>query len=116
MGTEAAHYVMFGINVPYDVVRDRANLEQYEDNAYVPEVTAVSGLTLVSDGMNGRYAVFGEVIEKAIDEGLDLIEIDMDRPDMDRLGTVEFGKKLASILGISNWTEPAKIIIFTHWH
>jgi hypothetical protein len=119
MSTVATHYVILGIKVPFSDVIDpktddmKDELRQYQDDPYQEEITAVDGLTLVSDGMSGEYAVFGKVLAKGSEfDGIDMTEI-----TVDEVQAITYGIDLPRILGTKNWDgNRAKIFAFTHWH
>lgn len=85
MGVAATHYVMLGV-----AITDKAQvkeffhiseehfefMEGYDDNAYEENVTSSeSGIHVIVDGMSGNYVVVGKILAKAIDNGLDIIEV-----------------------------------------
>ena len=83
MGVERTHYIMLAAKFPFDIIdpdhlMDDGNFEKYEvyeDDGYQEEVTEHHGLTMVSDGMNGKYIFIGKVIEKGLDhKGIEITD------------------------------------------
>ena len=112
MGVDMTHYVVLGVKVPFkDIGTEKWDmLEAYEDNGYEKIPTIKDGLTLVSDGMNGEYAVMGMVLAKGMEEdGLEMTECRCD----EALATV-IGHKVCQVLGVPD--RPASIFAFTHFH
>ena len=123
MGVEKTHYIMMGVKLPFNIT-DRDNLlddgdyekyEKYEDNGYEEKITEHCGLTMVSDGMNGKYVFIGKVVKKGLDydgfEPTDCLQFSQD--EMELLGHLiksKFEEELKDIdIKVSVW-------VFTHWH
>lgn len=74
MSTTFNTYVMRGLLLPYkrDMTDEqRALLEQYEDNPFSPDTNPKDGLTVLVDGMGGKYVAIGHVAAKSREnEGL----------------------------------------------
>jgi hypothetical protein len=61
MGVECTTYLMMGIKLPYSV------MDEYKinnDDLYLPYIEGHENIkyTLIIDGMNGEYVVFGKVL------------------------------------------------------
>lgn len=124
MGVAATHYVVLGV-----AITDKAQvkeffrineehfefMEGYDDNAYEENVTpSESGIHVIVDGMSGNYVVVGKILAKAIDNGLDIIEV-ADISTQYRKFYPEV-LKLDRELGTKFGGLDAKVIVFTHWH
>lgn len=122
--TEQTHYVGYGISI-LDEKRIKEFFNQdsdiveklyddYDDNAYQKEVTPTkSGLTLIVDGMNGKYIFFGKIIQKALFyEGLDF-HIFEDLTESQKKEVIEESKR---IFNFEVFKSDIKNIVFTHWH
>ena len=70
MSTQVNTYVMYGCLLDYAETKARHEggvwdkIEPYTDNAFKPEVNPKDGLTVLYDGMDGRYIAIGHVIAK----------------------------------------------------
>ena len=132
MGSEVVHYVVLGVSI-----NDKAEVKKffgltegqyelmdaYHDNTYQEGITpTASGIHIISDGMNGDYVVVGKILQKAIYNGLKLMEIPTSHQD----GTDEFIQQYRDIypeiekldqgLGTKFGGMYAKVIVFSHWH
>jgi hypothetical protein len=74
MSVQQNTYVMWGVLLPYpddddDEAYDRA--EPYLDSAYDDKVNPKGNVTILFDGMNGKYVAVGHVVQKSrVYEGL----------------------------------------------
>lgn len=117
MGVDATHYVMIGIRLPYKHFPEEfSESEQYEamhDNAYNDDFS--EGVSIVTDGMNGKYAVVGRVIEKGVSDhgnGIDMTEIvgkALRNPKLIREIREALGEYAPETIQLS-------AICFTHYH
>ncbi|MCK9458231.1 MAG: hypothetical protein M0R80_01090 [Proteobacteria bacterium] len=125
MGCHRCEYVMFGAKFKYNEFEtpddDYELTEPYDDNAYQDKVTSCNGLTLVTDGMNGNYIYFGEVIAKAREES-EGIEVSFEVETLQsvigvkRIAIIAAIKKEAEKLGITLPPFDVGLHVFTHWH
>lgn len=77
MSTQVNTYVLWGLILPYEEVNalpggedsayDRA--EPYTDSAFDEDVNPKNEVTILFDGMNGKYVAVGHVIAKTRDYG-----------------------------------------------
>ncbi len=105
MGTCQTHYVILGIRVPF---AEREDLERFHDNGYQSEIKGP--LSLVVDGMNGKYMIMGEILAKGLEhEGLPVTEYKHDESKAEKIG-----EQVCSLLGIES--RAASLHVFTHWH
>ena len=73
MGVERCDYVIVGVKLDYDEFwsiqgGDEAahdKFQEFYDNEYREEIGSKDGVTVISDGMNGKYVYIGYVIKKA---------------------------------------------------
>ena len=116
MGTDRTDYIILGVKVSFShVAEDDDNynilLDLYEDNAYQDGITPHDGVNMVSDGMNGEYAVVGRILAKSTYEGLPMTDcsINYTQFELDLLARV--------INKITGLIDPEiKVFAFTHWH
>jgi hypothetical protein len=55
---------MLAVKLPFDQF-EFEDVEDYLDNSYKDAIESKNGLTVISDGMNGKYMFIGEVIDKS---------------------------------------------------
>ncbi len=81
MSTAINQYIFYGLNLPYGILKKafiklygesgedmyEKLRDQHSDNGYKKEVCEHMGLTIISDGMNGKYEFLGKVYEKETD-------------------------------------------------
>ena len=115
-------YLIFGYRLDYDEAKALLEAthgeksdemqDKYDDNGYQKEIGHFEGVTFIADGMNGEYAYFGIIKEKArIDDWLSNISIGKAKPKDVRLvqaqAQVFFGRAIETLPG---WH------LLTHWH
>jgi hypothetical protein len=121
--TERTHYIGYGISLSQQQVNDffkqdsdivEKIYDDYDDNPYKEEVTKTkSGLTIVVDGMNGKYIFFGKIVQKALDyDGLDFTVFE----EIDEKNKEEVVKEASKIFDFIVTKSDVKNIVFTHWH
>jgi len=121
--TERTHYIGYGISLSQQQTNDffKQNSEivekiydDYDDNPYKEEVTKTkSGLTIVVDGMNGKYVFFGKIVQKALDhDGLDFTVFE----EIDEKDKAEVVKEASKAFDFIITKSDIKHIVFTHWH
>lgn len=121
--TERTHYIGYGISLSQQQVNDffkqdsdivEKIYDDYDDNPYKEEVTKTkNGLTIVVDGMNGKYIFFGKIIQKALDhDGLDFTVFE----EIDEKDKEEIVKEASKIFDFIVTKSDVKNIVFTHWH
>lgn len=70
MSVQVNTYVMYGVVLNYEEVKAHVGkgfyelFEPYIDNAFKPETNPKDGITVLFDGMNGKYIAIGQVVEK----------------------------------------------------
>lgn len=111
MGVARTDYVMMAMKWDCCFIEDEEIdiVELYEDNGYTQKITEYKGLTVVSDGMNGKYTFIDKVLAKAINyEGLPPIDCYTKKglKKIKSLITDQFGIHLPNV----------KVWVFTHWH
>lgn len=77
MSTQSPIYIMWGVILPYPENRDEeqfeAAIEQYTDSAFKQEsVNAKNDITVLLDGMGGKYMAVGHVLARSGPYGDDL--------------------------------------------
>lgn len=121
--TERTHYIGYGISLSQQQVDDffkqdsdvvEKIYDDYDDNPYKEKVTKTkSGLTIVVDGMNGKYIFFGKIIQKALDhDGLDFCVFE----EIDEKDKEEVVEEASKIFNFVLTKSDVKNIVFTHWH
>lgn len=74
MSVQLNTYVMHGVLLPFkDDLEDEQDdiLDDYRDSAFKSEVNPKDGLTVLDDGMDGKYIAIGHVVAKSANyEGL----------------------------------------------
>lgn len=122
--TEQTHYIGYGISI-LDEIRIKEFFNQdsdiveklydnYEDNSHVEEITPTkSELTLIVDGMNGKYIFFGKIQQKALFyEGLDF-HVFEDLTEKEVKKVIEESKRIFNFQVLKS---DIKHVVFTHWH
>jgi hypothetical protein len=110
MGVQRTDYIMVGVKLSYteewaDKVEDYTN---YSRNS---ERIKTSGLTAVTDGMNGEYIFIGKVLHTdSIDNGFPVF----DCSEIRTKDIKETQKKIFKYFNMEN--APVKLYVFTHWH
>lgn len=122
MGTVVNQYLMFGIRLDYkeanrlitqthgDAAEDIQ--DKYEDNGYKKEIIHFEGVTLISDGMDGEYAFFGIVRQKARLDGW-INSVSIERAKAKDIRLVQ--EKAKALFGESFICTPGWHVV-THWH
>lgn len=65
MSTQVNSYVMYGVVLPYELCKGHyVMLDPYMDSPFKPEVNPKDGLTVLFDGLNGKYVAIGHVVAK----------------------------------------------------
>lgn len=104
MGVNITHYVVFGIRVDFDDVKDREDLEKYYDG--------FDGITLIADGMNGEYAVLGRIVASGVEEdgGIPFTKCHLAEDEK-----LEVSGKVCSLLMLKKF-EMGDFYAFSHYH
>jgi hypothetical protein len=121
MGVARCDYVMVAARFDLELFDEAAGdkLDEiddlYSDNSYSEKVTSHNELTIVADGMCGKYLFLGAVYAKATDDGSGFGVIDLDEAEAMRHTVAgQVGEELKT-LGLDLPFE-VKTYIFTHWH
>lgn len=105
MSTNRVDYVVFGVDVGYDLV-------EYDD--FEAEIEGAEGrrFDMIYDGMNGNYAIAGHIIAKSDPyEGFDTVDIEAERDKIPLSLISEIHKTFPHVpLG------SVRLLVFTHWH
>lgn len=70
MSVQHNTYIIYGVILPWESLRDLDDegvyeaMEPYFDSAFKPEVNPRRGITIISDGMNGKYHAIGRVVRR----------------------------------------------------
>ncbi len=114
MGVNRTDYVMLGVKFDFKEMRERDPdceiFEEYRDNGYKDKVTSHNDITLIEDGMCGKYAIAGKVLDKSTESGMGL---KMCTYEASKKEKKEIEKLVEKHIGIKG---DAKIYVFTHWH
>lgn len=120
--TTVNQYLILGVRLGYDEAKalieakhgDQADevQEKYDDNGYKKEIGHFEGMTFITDGMSGEYAVFGIVKEKApADDWLGTVSIEKAKGKDIRL----IQEKAKALFGDDFVCTPGWHML-THWH
>lgn len=120
MGSTMTHYAMIGIVLDegeYEDLNSRVeydDLKDYYDNGYEARVSfADDGFTIIADGMNGEYLVFGEVIMKNLEhDGLKLTVF----PKIKSKLRKKILDRAEAVLGFRFDKSRVVRVAFTDWH
>lgn len=80
MGVRRTDYIMLGVKLPYSFIPKDSDgdtpeeFRLYEDSVYGDDIKSHNGLTMVSDGMGGRYVFIGKVLQRADEEHCESFE------------------------------------------
>jgi hypothetical protein len=127
MGVVKTHYIVVGVALTdHDAVQEffqysEAHYDEFnklEDNAYQEEIISdCDGHTLICDGMNGEYIVYGEILTKHLEnDGFDLNIITNVKQMMGKKQRELLSKKATELLKREFSESDVKCIVFTHWH
>lgn len=121
MSVQHNTYVLYGV-----IIRDFAGLtkthqegeqaqddlmEPYSDDAFKPDVNAKRGITILSDGMCGKYVAIGRVIAKTeVYQPFTDAPISIPTKDDDLCAMVR--ASVTETLADLGWTDPVKF----GWH
>lgn len=122
MSSTVNQYFLLGVRLAYDEAQrlikaehgDAADAiqEKYADNGYEKPIGHFEGMTFIADGMNGEYAFFGIVKQKArSDDWLDSVSIERVKPKDARM----VQEKAKALFGADFVAAPGWHFI-THWH
>lgn len=118
MGVMTRTYVIYGFRVPeFRDFHDTVWEEAYDPTGS-DRVFSHNGISIVADGMNGKYTVIGKILRKTdamnvFDEFLSLSD-DL-FPVIEDLSKEEgWQKNCRSLLELSEDEQP-DLLIFTHW-
>jgi hypothetical protein len=121
MGVDTVLYVVYGVIL--DDLKDvqtyfDSDFDEgpYDDNTYREEISITdSGLHIISDGMNGRYVIFGKIISKGLDS-LPLSSFKTDRRSASKIEKT-IAPHLSSIPVFSSKADlEYQFIVLTHFH
>lgn len=110
MSVRRNDYVVVGVKLPWsDDVYGLLENDHY-DNGYKPEITEHNGLTMIADGMDGKYIIVGKVLAKSMDyDGLPMTEC--------RATDIMRCKVKTAVRETLNIDDPeVRVWAFTHWH
>lgn len=70
MSVDRTDYIIYGWKLPYEIKNDDGVID-LDDDKFLPLIEGQEGeeFTILQDGMNGEYTVFGLVIALAYDDG-----------------------------------------------
>lgn len=115
MSVQLNTYVMYGVLLPFkrNLTDDQNDiLEKYQDSAFKPEFNPKDGLTVLDDGMNGRYIAIGHVVAKSANyEGLNAPVILSSTPDYDS----EALHSIITVLGFDPVQCNAGWLVISHY-
>lgn len=122
MGSTVNQYFILGVRLDYKEAQrliaathgENAETvqEQYDDNGYKKEIGQFEGMTFISDGMNGEYAFFGIIKQKApADDWLNTLSIE--RPKLKDVRSIQ--EKAKALFGDDFICTPSWHVV-THWH
>jgi hypothetical protein len=127
MGTSQTQYVVVGIKVSSKQAQRVLSLcpefsdEAYYDNSYDKKITAKNGLTIIQDGMSGKYIVIGKVLAKGDEsEGLKMTFIELENNTLLEV-LHKIWKSFPALIDREAYpflTNDIKsgVFVFTHWH
>lgn len=112
MSTGFNQYLITGVRIPYE----RGTYEEYEaydDNGYKKEIGQKNGLTVLYDGMCGKYIVIGVVHQKSpydqpFEEEVVQLNSATDKTLIRNLIQAEFTMEVLE--------EQIRTFVVTHWH
>jgi len=130
MGVDRTDYVIVGVNVPYDDFyagvshpNDGDGMDHYEkycepyvDDSHKSEIHERDGLTMIFDGMNGKYVIVGRVLAKARashGEGLPMIDCSLPPESEVKLLSALIGKCFP-FLDMAHY--PIRVWALAHYH
>lgn len=79
MSTQINQYHCFGYLLPYDEAKDaiintlgsedkfEEAMDDFHDSAFNGEIKEVDGVSMILDGMDGKYLFFGKIYDKSSD-------------------------------------------------
>ncbi len=142
MSVAINQYIIYGIKFEYQEIKDslkkiygeEQGIQKYEemcdllnDNGYKKEIGEYAGLSLISDGMNGKYEVLGKVYEKTTQGNyIDYFAIEMSNSMVNEMAlsimVSLYGDILMTVFQVEKsklkdkLREKAKMMLLTHYH
>lgn len=124
MSTSVNQYLIFGYRLDYNEAKERLEAthgeqaeevrEKYDDNGYDKKIGHFEGVTFIDDGMNGEYAYFGIIKEKApIDDWIPTLDLSKCRSKSKDVRLVQ--EQASIFFGRPIETSPSWHLL-THWH
>jgi hypothetical protein len=113
MGVDREDYIIYGYKFPAYIDKDGKKW-YWDDEKYEEYSDADEGeMIFIVDGMNGEYAVFGKLIQKADEfEGLSM-EV-LEEPETDE--QEKLINLAEELFGEHTTIGAPSYIVFTHWH
>lgn len=122
MGSTVNQYLILGVRLGYEQAQeliaakhgDAADdvQEKYDDNGYRKEIGHFEGVSYIADGMDGEYAFFGIIKQKArADDWLGSVSIEKAKGKDVRL----VQEKAKALFGDDFVCAPSWHLL-THWH
>jgi DNA repair exonuclease SbcCD nuclease subunit len=114
MSVQTNTYVVWGVRLDYPEDHESVDLEEYQDSAYSADTNPKDGITVIADGMSGKYVVVGHVAGKTVDEdgeGLVMISLSGEPEGADSIREAIAG--ICARIGVEP-REPGWIA-FTHY-
>ena len=113
MGVYRSDYIVYGWKLPYEILDNEGNKIDLYDEKFESTMCGFEGedFTLITDGMCGRYNVFGLNVQHCNDEyeGWDFVNLDIASCDAEKVKS-----KYVELFGIYPTTEPT-LFIFSHF-
>jgi hypothetical protein len=113
MGVDRTDYIIYGWKLPFEIKDNNGIKIDIYDDKYLPFIEGHPGVkyTIISDGMCGKYNMFGIMLEKADgDDGWASIELSFD--DLSKYRDEAISKFKELFYDDENIGEP-KVIIFS---
>lgn len=113
MGIDRSDYIVYGWKLPYEILDNEGNKIDLYDEKFESIMCGFEGedFTLITDGMCGKYNVFGLSVQHCNDEyeGWDFVNLDIASCDAEKVKS-----KYVELFGIYPTTEPT-LFIFSHF-
>lgn len=115
MGVDRTDYIVYGWKLPYGYFKNKG-IDVWRDDKYLPFIEGWKDekYTLITDGMTGRYTLFGLLIAQAAEEGFEFFELTDESAQ--GVSKIEIVKKFKEVFGIEDADIGLpKALVFTHW-
>lgn len=118
MGVEREDYAFYGWKLPYKMKDAEGNKIQWDAEPFnqYPAEGDDEGYAIITDGMNGEYAVFGQLLHKVDNEngeGWEMVELSMSK--LVRNYDNDLIQRFTDLF-IKLPDSPPKVLIFSHYH